>query len=277
VILKFFMIPLLGFAFLFVPNAFFNSFSHVVGVASTCFTVSQAVLLIDFAYSWSERWYSNSLMARQSHPGSGWDKKWQGMILAAAAALLAASIAAAAALFAMAPSTATSVVLTPTLAVGVLLLFTSITEWCEHGSLLASAVVMAYSMWLALEAIATVPGEALHPPWLRVAELLACAGTLAVLASGIASARSVRSPRAVAMAGASEALTGAEGGEIDDVSFLAQCVVHAAASLYICAALVPADDGAEVMFVCRAASLAVALALYGWSLVAPRVLRHRTF
>lgn len=282
VVLKFFTIPALAVAFLFVPNSIFDGFRAVVGVVSACFLVAQAVLVIDFAYSWNERWYSQALMARRSDPGSGRDTTWQGLILAASAVLLVCSVAAAIALFVEVPSATTSAVLAPTLAAMAVLLVVSITDWCEHGSLLASAVLTAYCVWLSLEAIAAAPEMVARfspsPAWLRALELSACAGTLVVLAC----VGPFRKSRAAAMGGsASEAWTGSSDtseseSEIDDCSFAAQCAVHAAASLYICTALVPAVDGAAV-FVCRVASLVVALLLYGWSLVAPKVFPNRTF
>merc|ERR1719486_583210 len=42
---------------------------------------------------------------------------------------------------------------------GASLLFVSITEWCEHGSLLCSAVVISYAVWLVAEAGSALPPD----------------------------------------------------------------------------------------------------------------------
>lgn len=152
VVLRFFSIVLFGFAFLFVPNSVFDIFGEVAGTTSSAFLVAQAVQVIKLAYWWNESWYSQSVAARQRRPGSGAAQTLEGMILAASAVLLTASAAVAVVLFVAFGSTVTTAVLVPTLAAMLLLLVVSITSWCEHGALLTSCVMFAYSVWLAVEA-----------------------------------------------------------------------------------------------------------------------------
>lgn len=106
------------------------------------------------------------------------------------------------------PSATTSAVLAPTLAAMAVLLVVSITDWCEHGSLLASAVLTAYCVWLSLEAIAAAPEMVARfspsPAWLRALELSACAGTLVVLAC----VGPFRKSRAAAMGGCPHYVSG---------------------------------------------------------------------
>lgn len=43
-----------------------------------------------------------------------------------------------------------------------ILLVVSITDWCEHGALLTSAVVMAYTIWLICESLAVSRPASIH-------------------------------------------------------------------------------------------------------------------
>jgi len=57
--------------------------------------------------------------------------------------------------------------------------------------------------------------------------------------------------------------------------FAVQCMIHAAAALYVASLLAP--RAGEVTFALHSISLFFALVLYGWSLIAPKVLTGRNF
>mmetsp|Transcript_48267 Transcript_48267/g.140737 ORF Transcript_48267/g.140737 Transcript_48267/m.140737 type:complete len:408 (+) Transcript_48267:91-1314(+) len=281
VVMRFFMILLLGFAFLFVPNKIFSVFGEVASGMSALFIVAQAVLVIDFAYKWNETWYAYSLAALRQSPGSGQARTWQGIILAAAGVLLSCVLVVSLWLFVAVPSTETNAVLIPSLVVGVALLLVSITDWCEHGALLTSTVVMAYSMWLVVEALTGAPNLDFSPKGLRIVELAACLVTLFALAGGASSARAVltHASEGVSPARLEAGHHSTEDGEVaagtNGWAFAMQCAVHAAAALYICSAV--ALSKSAVTFGLRIAAVVASLALYGWSLVAPKVLTGRSF
>jgi len=279
VVLRFFVVLLLGFVFLFVPNSVFDVFGEVAGATSAIFLGAQAVLVIDLAYTWNESWYTKAVMARRARPGSGVAQTWEGLILAASALLLTLSLAAVVVLFVSLGSETTTAVLVPTMVVGFALLLASITSWCKNGALLTSSVMVAYSIWLVVEALAAAPASDLgRPSWLRVVEIVACALTLVGLASGVASARAVSAQPPAADSDRAEARLEAGSSEapLHGGLFAAHCAVHAAAAMYIGAAVAaPAMSG--VVFGFRVMALALALLLYAWSLVAPQVLTNRTF
>lgn len=169
---------------------------------------------------------------------------------------------------------------------GAILLVVSITEWCEHGSLLTSTVVLAYVMWLCYEGLSMLPLEnggelELLPGWIG---LCVCGFSLiafAFCASSImpkSAAQSAEGQEAMEQGDAPESV---QAGDDDTSSqlnlreFTVQCLVHAAAALYICSSLAPAKS--LWTFVARVMAVALSLVLYGWSLVAPKVLKNREF
>merc|ERR1712151_122710 len=69
-------------------------------------------------------------------------------------------------------------------------------------------------------------------------------------------------------------------GEVEDqaswLSFAVLCIVHAAAAVYVVSALTAVASW--LTFTLRAIALALALTMYGWSLVAPKALaNYRNF
>merc|ERR1712137_1001398 len=60
---------------------------------------------------------------------------------------------------------------------------------------------------------------------------------------------------------------------IDTKEFGMQCLVHTAAALYVCSVMAPHPE--KWNFYIHEVAVVVSLLLYGWSLVAPRVLEGR--
>lgn len=156
-VLKFLLVPVIVAALMFVSNSVLDSFGAIAGVLSSGFLVVQCILLIDFAYSWNERWHANSIAAGRSNPAGQGQRMWLTMIVVAAALfLLAATIGAVCLWSAHSTGVAHGTILGSAI-VSLFLLAVSITDWCEHGTLLTSAVITAYAIWLAFEALATLP------------------------------------------------------------------------------------------------------------------------
>lgn len=300
---KFLLVSIISTLLLLVPNTLFSSFGEVATSACACFLVVQAVLLIDFAYSWNELWHSNALAAfrREVRPTGYY--AWTGAIVGASLVLLCGSIACSVHLYAAFDTTSGRWINIVALAISFVLLVVSITDWCEHGALLTSSVVMAYTAWLLCEMLSVMPSGSgpSSPTWLRLAVgalSLASAAQSANLSSTAGGVQgrlpSREEPLRAAEGGAlstpaedsggaassSAAREGEEAGEgeaggVDKQGFAVQCAVHAAATLYVAASLAPRPGVTSYAF--HTVAVFMSLALYGWSLVAPKVLTGRTF
>mmetsp|Transcript_87073 Transcript_87073/g.186664 ORF Transcript_87073/g.186664 Transcript_87073/m.186664 type:complete len:439 (+) Transcript_87073:83-1399(+) len=300
---KFMAVFLIGFALLFVPNDALGAFGQVATIASAVFLVAQSVLLIDFAYTWNETWYSNALAAHRREIGTRGYRTWLGALMAASATLFFGSVACSVYMYTSYPDATSRGINLAALLLSLVLLVVSITDWCEHGALLTSTVVSAYIMWLVYEMLAVLPSDKrpIVPLW---AGLSLCALSLAASAQssgsmGIGSSASTTTAAAGAAArqgDPSPRLIDPEGGHeeappapslattevaTEDVSraetmdFAVQCATHVAASLYICASLAP--KAGDVSFAFHAVAVFASLALYGWSLAAPKILTNRSF
>jgi len=81
-----------------------------------------------------------------------------------------------------------------------------------------------------------------------------------------------------AVGGSAPATETAEPASAEAVAapeFLKLCVVHATATLYIAATLAPKPG--QVTFWMRAVAVFMTLLIFGWTLVAPAILRNRDF
>jgi len=297
---KFMAVFVLGLIFLFLPNAVFDAFGTFATSASAIFLIAQAVLLIDFAYSWNEVWYGNALSARRREAGQRGYRLWIGGVIGASAILFIASISCSIYFFATFSSTTGRTINAVAMIIAVILLLFSIADVCEHGALLTSCVVMAYTAWLVCETLAAMPdgqGPTL-PPWLG---LSICAVSLAASTQGVGFGGSpsgtmhqAGGAREAALMERGDAPAADSAGQVaatppappsepqqEGVSssnikdFAIQSIIHAAAALYVASLLAP--TAGKVTFVLHATSLFIALVLYGWSLIAPKVLTGRNF
>jgi len=290
---KFLILMVLIVILLFVPNSWLSVFGSVAGVASAAYLVAQTVLLMDFAYTWNESWFTNAQNSQREMNQGGY-KKWMVAIVVAAAGLSILSVVEGILLFAKFTTGGARILVCVTFVVGVVLLVISITEWCEHGALLTSTVVLAYMMWLDYEALSMLPVDnggiptgSLLPRWIG---LVICALSLAAFAqsvsfSGKKASVPLPSPPGEqaeqGQAGAAAAQPMVEDEDDDtpeglDVSdFSVQCAVHCCAAVYIASSLAPSRG--DWTFGARVIAVALSLALYGWTLVAPKVLKNRQF
>ncbi|CAK0861957.1 unnamed protein product [Prorocentrum cordatum] len=279
---KFMAMLFIPLALLAVPNTVLRAYGEVATASSAAFLVMQAVPLIDFGYSWSETWFRKAEDARRAAERRGdfqsfpW---WKAGILAAAAALFIGSIAASVYMFIASPEVGARSVTTAAWGVAAALTVVGIT-CVDDGPLLTSCVVMAYAAWLTWEALATLPsgGGPRLPPWAAVTTCLASllwfsrGTTRAALPAGQEPLIIAALPGPAPPPGSADAATfGVQGSK----EFVVQCAMHAAAGIYITAALAP--RASALAYGLRVAAVFLSLALYCWVLVAPHVFPNRTF
>mmetsp|Transcript_703 Transcript_703/g.1454 ORF Transcript_703/g.1454 Transcript_703/m.1454 type:complete len:412 (+) Transcript_703:141-1376(+) len=275
---KFMAVAVLWLVGLLLPNYIYTSYGSFVTVAAAVFLVVQSVLLIDFAYTWNEVWHTKAEDARRRDIFGHGYRNWIIAILVASALLLVGAGATTGLLLKLYVSGRAMVISAMVLAM--VCLVVSITEWCEHGNLLASCVVALYIAWLLSETFAVMPNTmiALFPSWVG---LLICSLSLVVLMQGIsfdpsASSRPAAAPLSSAsIESGSAAASEGTGGDTDRWGFALHCCVHVAATMYIAAALAPSRGTAS--FISHAVAVFMCLILYAWSLVAPKVLTNRQF
>lgn len=155
-------------------------------------------------------------------------------------------------------------VVTVAFVASLLLLGVSITDWCEHGNLFASSLVMIYSIWLSYEMLVTSSDSVEKPAFFKWMGLVIALLILAASVFGSALGLGIRDQ---ALIGSSQ-----EDGP-DSTIFAVQSVLHALATLYVATTLAPVQSDAG--FVSRVIALAASLLLYLWILVAPKLLPGR--
>ncbi|KAF4722313.1 Serine incorporator 3, partial [Perkinsus olseni] len=150
-ILKFLMVPGLGFLLILVPNTFFNTLIDVYTGILFIFIVLQLVVLLDFGYSWNDLWVSNAIEDQRGdmlNEKAG--KKWYIALTSISVIMYLWFIAAFIWMFTLTGGSSTlNAVLSVTFVITILLVIFSWTEWAKAGALLPSAVVALYVTWLA--------------------------------------------------------------------------------------------------------------------------------
>ncbi|KAF4658053.1 Serine incorporator 3 [Perkinsus olseni] len=150
-ILKFLLVPGLGFLLILVPNSFFNTLIDVYTGILFIFIVLQLVVLLDFGYSWNDLWVSNAIEDQRGdmlNEKAG--KKWYIALTSISVIMYLWFIAAFIWMFTLTGGSSTlNAVLSVTFVITILLVIFSWTEWAKAGALLPSAVVALYVTWLA--------------------------------------------------------------------------------------------------------------------------------
>ncbi|CAJ1426791.1 unnamed protein product [Effrenium voratum] len=253
------------FLLLFFPNGMFVAVDFFSMFAAAAYRVMQAVLFMDFAYNINDRLYSSAVEARRRLMSSEAYKGRLAVMLCASALLLLASIGAAIAICHWVPDV-TWLVLSAIGGSAVLLLL-SITEWCEHGSLMTSSVMLAYSVYLCYQV------AEIRPNTDDLEELPTTLFGLLVPAASLAYFAISRSP-ARHLAGRGSARVEADDA-FDANDFLLRCGVHFLADFYVTSVLAPRVSWTR--FNVRATTVFVCMALYTWTLVAPKIISSRNF
>jgi len=282
---KFMAILVLWCASVLLPNVMFNTFKEIATIIGVLFLIVQSVLVIDLAYTWNEKWYGLAVQAnRDLRPDA--QKAWTGLILATSAVLVLAAGILAVHLWLVASSSDEHVVIPVVGAISLLLLAFSVTDWCEHGSLLTSAAMLLYTIWMLFEALwIGQPGadssssSAIVPDWSR---LLLCVASIFALALGVLDKDGEGEiPETLQQGLIAYGSTGADPAgsaqgmsQVERRNFVVQCAAHATIPAYLCTVLLPFGHGS---YLANVAAVFACLALYGWSLVAPKVLAGRQF
>jgi hypothetical protein len=131
-----------------MPGEVFDGFRWVSLIVAGFFIVMQIIILIDFAYSWNEDWLSD-------------EKDWKPAVLVVSIAgyvLALVAMILLIVLYANGPGCSLEQAFIG-ITVGLTVLFTliSITERCEHGAILPSAVCTVYCYWVLYAALSENP------------------------------------------------------------------------------------------------------------------------
>lgn len=284
---KFMAVVIIPLALLFVPNAVLSGYGEIATDASAVFLVVQALPLIDFGYTWNDIWFKNAQEERrEAYRSQGFSRWWEAGILAAAAVIFVGSIAMSVYLFFASPEVGARIVTVAAWVTAAALIVVGIT-CVDNGPLLTSCVVMAYATWLTWEALATLPsgGRPRPPAW---AAMTTCFASLTWFSRGppapaLPAGQGPSIPAELPGPGAGPGFVPLLGSAADQANFYAQhakqfaiqCAMHAAAGIYITAALAPQASG--LAYGLRVAAIFLSLAMYCWILVAPHAFPNRTF
>lgn len=149
------------FICMFIPNTIFTGFYLLlVRICAMIFIVIQQVILIDMAYNWNESWVEKSNECESREWGSG--KKWLRAIIFCSVFLYLFSLVGIILLykhFTGCGSNETVITLTW---IGILAI-TGVQLSGEEGSILTTAVISAYSTYIAYATVAKNPNAVCNP------------------------------------------------------------------------------------------------------------------
>ena len=146
---------------MFLPNSLFMGFSLIlVRLCAMAFIVIQQVILVDMAYNWNEAWVEKSNRCEAREWGSG--KKWLQAIVASSVALYLFSFIGIFLLYKhFTGCTGNQIILAFTW-VGILIM-SGVQLSGEEGSLLTTAVLSAYSTYIAYATVSKNPSQVCNP------------------------------------------------------------------------------------------------------------------
>jgi len=271
------------------------------------FLLMQVLLLIDFGYSWNEKWIEYD-EASDNESCCGWKLA----VLLSAALLYIGSITSWVLMFLWfgpqnCPGQQTLISVTIILCVALTAI--SCSKIAPHGTLLTSAVVTAYCSFLCYSGLSSSSNAACNPYAVRSEGVLQLIGGLLIAALSMASTAyswagskaaligrgsgsSLTAPLDASAGGAtSSTAASSDEEEIEAESWWYFHLMMTACSLYMAMLLTdwssqlatdpPSLDGGvgnDVSFYVKFSSQWVCFLLYGWTLLAPYLLReHRDF
>jgi len=256
------VIPLFCSLFFPLPNQLFIAYSYFTVQGAAISRLLQVVLWIDFSYDLNDTLFGHARDVHRRTISGALHKGANAGIVVTSLLLVAGSVAASVHLCIRRPGLTWIVCCAMILSLACLLV--SISDWCEHGSLLCSSVVMIYMVYLCYDADKALPVD--HDMQAQrdftPVGVIQLFGTL--IYYGICYGLGTH------LTGSSE-----DDPDRDACDLIVRCLVHAAASCYICAGLATHAD----MFrgvICIGVVFA-AVILYGWTLVAPKFLTDRSF
>jgi len=159
--LKAFTLVSLLVSTLFIKNDAMEGYREAARYLSILFLLMQILLLIDFGYSWNEKWLAND---EESDAESC--SRWKLGIILSAATLFIGSVAMWVFLFIQfghSGCPAQQTLISLTLIITIILTIISCTKIAPHGTLLTSSVVTAYATYLCYSALASHPDGQCNP------------------------------------------------------------------------------------------------------------------
>eukprot|EP00816_Leptocylindrus_hargravesii_P007526 CAMPEP_0196811560 /NCGR_PEP_ID=MMETSP1362-20130617/18628_1 /TAXON_ID=163516 /ORGANISM="Leptocylindrus danicus, Strain CCMP1856" /LENGTH=489 /DNA_ID=CAMNT_0042186891 /DNA_START=166 /DNA_END=1635 /DNA_ORIENTATION=+ len=147
---------------IFIPNEVFNDtgYLQVARIGGCLFIFVQQIILIDMAYEWNDYWVAKADDADREEFGSG--KKWLNRILMACALLFSMTFTGIGLLFAYFDGCASNETFMSLTVVGIVAI-TLAQLLGSEGSLLTSACISTYAVWLCFMAVSKNPTESCNP------------------------------------------------------------------------------------------------------------------
>ena len=133
----------------FIPDAFYTIYVDIARFFSGLFLLIQLIILVDFAYTWQEKWTSD-------------DNPLHKYVLGISAAMFAGSVTLIGFLyhwFASSSCHLETFFITFTLLLCIIFSLLSVSPWIEGGGLLPAAVVTLYSVYLLFSALGSDPSS----------------------------------------------------------------------------------------------------------------------
>jgi hypothetical protein len=149
------------FLSMFIPNPLFTGFYLVLlRICAMGFIVIQQVILIDMAYNWNESWVDKSNECESREWGSG--RKWLRAIVASSLILYLASFAGVGLLYKYFTGCGSNEAVITLTWIGIVIM-TGVQLSGEEGSLLTTAVISAYSTYIAYATVTKNPNAVCNP------------------------------------------------------------------------------------------------------------------
>jgi len=149
------------FICMFIPNPVFTGFYLLlVRICAMLFIVIQQVILIDMAYNWNESWVEKSNECESREWGSG--KKWLQAIIASSVLFYISSLVGIILLYKHFSGCGSNEFVITLTWIGIVAM-TGVQLSGEEGSLLTTAVISAYSTYIAYATVSKNPNAVCNP------------------------------------------------------------------------------------------------------------------
>lgn len=271
--LKFIAVPTVTTMLLFVANSWISVFIDVASILTGMFLSVQALLLINFGYCWAESWHGNLIAAQDNDESSPSIYCWLISIVFFSIVLSISSITAGVSLWVEFPEGYALIV--PTVLVSIFLIFASGSGYFKNSGLLPAGVATSYTMWLTYEAMAFMPNEGSWPIW---PGLIIALGTLVnVIRNSVTAAAHEENDKEKPLVDSAdgEATSTRKTDGVKAQHIVLQCGIHILGTAYVCAEL--GSQPSSLAYGARSFAVVMSMLLYGWTLMAPKVLVNRDF
>lgn len=134
---KSFLLGLLFFLTFFIPNGFFAAYAYVCLFASAVFLLMNVVFLVDFSYQWSDDW------GERADSNGKW--MWYLLLVAVGSFLLAIGVSVASFILFVPHADCNYNAFAVTSVLVGALLYTVLSVWVPHGSVVPSGIVFLYT------------------------------------------------------------------------------------------------------------------------------------